>query len=66
LRLESFGRDRDEVVIDAVARALAQQVLDNPLAFVVLALAKVVVPDPALRVCEVDGRPILAKALHTP
>src|ERR671925_766682 len=44
--------------VDALARALAQQVLDHPLAFVVLAPAEVVVPDPALRVCEVDGRPI--------
>ena len=37
---------------------LAQQVLDHPLAVVVVALAEVVVPDPALRVCEVDGRPV--------
>jgi hypothetical protein len=58
LRLESVGRDRDELVIDALASGLAQQVLDHPLAFVVLALAEVVVPDPALRVCEVDGRPV--------
>jgi hypothetical protein len=33
-------------------------VLDHPLAFVVLALAEVVVPDPALRIREVDGRPV--------
>jgi hypothetical protein len=58
LRLESVRRDRDELVIDVLASGLAQQVLDHPLAFVVLALAEVVVADPALRVCEVDGRPI--------
>ena len=58
LRLESVWRDRDEIVIDALACGLAQQVLDHPLAFVVVALAEVVVPDLALRVCEVDGRPV--------
>ena len=58
LRLESVGRDSDELVIDALVRGLAQQVLDHPLAFVVLALAEVVVPDPAFCVCEVDGRPV--------
>jgi hypothetical protein len=56
LRRESVGRDRDELVVDALARALAQQVPDHPLAFVVLALAEVVVPNPALRVCEVSDR----------
>jgi hypothetical protein len=32
--------DRDELVIDALTRGRAQQVLDHPLAFVVLALAE--------------------------
>jgi hypothetical protein len=45
-------------VIDALASGLAQQMLDHPLAVVVLALAEVVVSDLALRVCEVDGRPV--------
>ena len=64
LRLESVRCDRDELVIDGLPRGLAQQVLDHPLAFVVVAFAEVVVSDSALRICEVDGRP--AKALQTP
>jgi hypothetical protein len=50
--------DGDELFVDGLALGLAQQVLDHPLAFVVVALAEVVVTDPALRVCEVDGRPV--------
>ena len=59
---------RGRLVIDALARGLAQQVLDHPLALVVLALAEVVVADPALRVCEsqMAGQYRLAKAVHTP
>jgi hypothetical protein len=43
------------------------QVLDHPPAVVVLPLAEVVVPDPAVRVCEVDGRPVpVGEGGHTP
>src|SRR5215212_7342468 len=58
LRLQTLRGDGDELFVDGLASGLAQQVLDHPLAVVVVALAEVVVPDPALRVCEVDRRPV--------
>lgn len=58
LRLQTLRGCGDELFVDALASGLAQQVLDHPFAVVVLTLAEVVVPDPALCICEVDGRPV--------
>ena len=59
LGLEALGGDGDDVVGDAFASGLAQQALDDHLALGVSALAEVVVPDPALRVGDVDGGPVV-------
>ena len=61
LNLEALGRDGDEVAGDALASGLAQQALDDHLALRVAALAEVVVADPALRVGDVDGGPVVVR-----
>ena len=58
MRLQTLRGYRDELILDALACGLAQQVLDHPFAVVVLTLAEMVVPDPALCICQVDGRPV--------
>lgn len=54
LCLEAVGRDGHQVVADPVPSRFSQQLLDDPFALFVSALAELVVPDPPFRVR--DGR----------
>jgi hypothetical protein len=59
LSLETSAGDVGQVVSDAVATCFAQQLLDDPLAVLVSALAELVVSDPSVRVGDVRRRPVL-------
>src|SRR5437867_4468203 len=58
LSLETIGSDRDQVVTDALASGLAQQLLNDPFALFVLTLPELVVPDSSLRVGDVHSGPV--------
>src|SRR5690348_16807469 len=55
-RLDAVAFGRDQVPPD-VGSALRQELLDDHLRLPVLSLAEVVMPDPPLRVPEVESRP---------
>src|SRR5262249_26117323 len=59
LHLETFVGNGDRFARHLVRSRLPQQLLDDALALLVAALAEVVVPDPPLRVRDVDGGPIV-------
>src|SRR5438445_6933183 len=59
LSLVTIGSDRDQVVTDALASGVAEQLLNDPFALFVLTLAELVMPDSTLRVGDVYRRPVL-------
>src|SRR4051812_38423890 len=50
--------DRNQVLVDATAAGLCQQLLQNHLGLLVLALAEAMVPNLPLRIYEVERRPV--------
>src|SRR5829696_9163967 len=57
--LHPTGLDRNQVLADAAAAGLAQQLLQDHLGLLVFALAELVVPNLPLGVDEVEGRPVV-------
>src|SRR2546421_4615164 len=58
LSLDAIGSDRDQVVTDALASGLPQQLLNDPFALFVLTFAELVMPDSSLRVRDVHRGPV--------
>src|SRR5205823_10886193 len=53
------GVERSQLIADAFESRFAQELLDDPFRLFVSALTKLMVPDPPLRIDDVERRPVM-------